>query len=165
MFLHALHASSNGHQGVAIISSDTDVEVLASHHQAAIPAEITLVSGTRSRSRLVSIPRLCEKLGPQMCQVLPSLYALTECDSISAFAGKGEKKALELVKDDDVVRSSVKVLDESVPLSEAHMVKLEEAVCRLYNEHQCTCVNELRYRMFCKGKNVQFISFLQKVPP
>lgn len=64
MFLHASHASTNGHQGVAIISSDTDVEVLACHYQATIHAEITVVSGTRARLRLISIPQLCEKLGP-----------------------------------------------------------------------------------------------------
>ena len=56
MFLHASHASSLGHQRVAIVSSDTDVEVLACHHQSAIPAELTLISGTRSRSRLISVP-------------------------------------------------------------------------------------------------------------
>ena len=44
MFLHASHASSLGHQMVAIFSSDTDVEVLACHHQSAIPAELTLIS-------------------------------------------------------------------------------------------------------------------------
>ena len=161
MFLHAYHASTNGHQGVAIISSDTDVEVLACHHQAAIPAEITLVSGTRSRMRRISVPHLCDKLGPQMCQVLPSLHALTGCDSISAFAGKGKKKALELVKNDEVVRSSVLTLGESVPLSDTNMLKLEEAICRLYSDRQCNAVNEVRYKMFCKVKNVQS----QQLPP
>ena len=63
MFLHASHASSHEHQRVAIDSSDTDVEVLACHHQSAIPAELTLISGTRSRSRLISVLQLCEKLG------------------------------------------------------------------------------------------------------
>ena len=50
-----LHASMLLHIDIAAFSSHTDVEVLASHHQAAIPAEITLISGTRSRSPLVSI--------------------------------------------------------------------------------------------------------------
>lgn len=89
MFLYASHASSLGHQRVAIVSSDTDVEVLACHHQSAIPAEMTLISGTRSRSRLISVPQLCEKLGPSICRVLPSLHALTGCDAVSSFAGKG----------------------------------------------------------------------------
>ena len=55
MFLHSFHASVDRHHSIAVFSSDTDVEVLASHHQAAISAEIILISGTRSRSRLISI--------------------------------------------------------------------------------------------------------------
>ena len=39
MFLHANHASQNGHRCIAVRSSDTDVEVLACYHQAAIPAD------------------------------------------------------------------------------------------------------------------------------
>ena len=155
MFLHASHASSHGHQRVAIVSSDTDVEVLACHHQSAIPAELTLISGTRNRSRLVSVPRLCEKLGPGVCRVLPSLHALTGCDAVSSFAGRGKKKAFEMVRDNQVIRDSVGVLGESLPLSAHSITRLEEGVCRLYNDNLCKQVNDLRYKMFCKGKNVQ----------
>ena len=59
MFLHAFHASVDGHHSIAVFSSHTDVEVLESQHQAAIPVEIILISGTRSRSHLVSIRRFC----------------------------------------------------------------------------------------------------------
>ena len=135
MFLHASHASSLGHQRVAIVSSDTDVEVLACHHQSAIPAELTLISGTRSRSRLISIPRLCEKLGPSICRVLPSLHALTGCDAVSSFAGKGKKRAFEMIRDSQVMNESVQVLGESLPLSEQSITKLEEVVCRLYSDN------------------------------
>ena len=135
MFLHASHASSHGHQRVAIVSSNTDVEVLACHHQSAIPAELTLISGTRTRSRLISIPRLCEKLGPRLCRVLPSLHALTGCDTVSSFAGKGKKRAFEMVRDSQVMSESVQVLGESLPLSKQSITKLEVVVCRLYNDN------------------------------
>ena len=55
MLLHANHASQNGHQHIAIRSSDTDVEVLACYYQAVIAADITLISGTKSRSGILSI--------------------------------------------------------------------------------------------------------------
>ena len=42
MLPHTNHASQNGHQHIAISSSDTDKEVLASHFQAVIAAEIEL---------------------------------------------------------------------------------------------------------------------------
>ena len=155
MFLHASHASSLGHQRVAIVSSDTDVEVLACHHQSAIPAELTLISGTRSRSRLISVPQLCEELGASICQVLPSLHALTGRDTVSSFAGKGKKRAFAMVRASQVMNESVQVLGEGLPLNELSIIKLEEVVCRLYNDNQCKLVNDLRYKMFCKGKNVQ----------
>ena len=55
MLLHSNHASQNGHQHIAIRSSDTDVEVLACYYQAVITADITLISGTKRISRIVSI--------------------------------------------------------------------------------------------------------------
>lgn len=126
MFLHAFHASVDGHHSIAVFSSHTDVEVLESQHQAAIPVEIILISGTRSRSHLVSIRRFCEKLGRRVCQVLQSLHALTGCDTVSLFVGKGKKKALELVKDNQIARETVQILGETIPLGEHTIIKLEK---------------------------------------
>lgn len=92
MSLHAFHASADGHQSIAVFSSDTDVEVLASQHQAATPAEIILISGTRSRLRLVSIGRFCEKLSRKICEVIPSLHPLTGCNTVNSFVGKGKER-------------------------------------------------------------------------
>lgn len=155
LLLHASHASRNGHQRIALKSSDTDVEVLACYYQAVIPAEITLISGTKSRSRIVSIPRVCEKLGPKICQVLPSLHAMTGCDSVSAFASKGKKKALDIVQSNPVLRQSVGSLGENAPARVEDLNKLEQFVCALYNDHRCNSVNELRYKLFCKSKDLQ----------
>ena len=155
MFLHANHASQNGHQCIAIRSSDTDVEVLACYHQAAIPADIVLISGTKSRTRIVSIRQVCEKLGQEMCEVLPSLHAITGCDSVSAFATKGKKKAFDIVQLYPSLRQIVGSLGERVPASDEDLNKLEQFVCALYNDHRCNSVNELRYKLFCKSKNQQ----------
>ena len=155
MLLHASHASQNGHQRIAIKSSDTDVEVLACHYQAVIPAEIMLISGTTSRSRIVSIPRACEKLGPEICQILPSLHAMTGCDSVSAFASKGKKKALDIIQFNPVLRRIVGSLGESVPPRVEDFNKLEQFVCALYGDRKCLSVSQLRYRLFCESKTLQ----------
>ena len=155
MFLHANHASQNGHRCLAIRSSDTDVEVLACYHQAAIPADIVLISGTKSRARIVSIPQVCEKLGQEMCEVRPSLHAITGCDSVGAFATKGKKKAFDIVRQYPCLRQIVGSLGEKVPASDEDLNKIEQFVCALYNDHRCNSVNELRYNLFCKSKNQQ----------
>ena len=87
--------------------------------------------------------------------VLLSLHTLTGCDTVNWFVEKGNKKALELVKDDQIARETVQILGETIPLGEHDIIKLEKVVCKLYNEHQCDRVDELRCKMFCKGKNVQ----------
>jgi len=107
MFLHAEHASQNGHQCIAIKSSDTDVEVLACYYQAVISADIILISGTSRRSRIVSIRRVCEKLGQEICEILPSLHAITGCDSVSAFCTKGKKKTLDIVQMNPALRQTL----------------------------------------------------------
>lgn len=101
MILHASHASQNGHQCIAIRSSDTDVEVL--------------ISGTKSRACILSIRQVCEELGQEMCEVLPSLHAITGCDSVSAFATKGEKKAFDIVRLYPSLRQIVVSLGERFP--------------------------------------------------
>ena len=152
MFLHGNHASQNGHQCTATRSSDTDVEVLVCYHQAAIPADMVLISGTKSRARIVSIRQVCEKLGHEMCEVLPSLQAITGCDRVSAFATKGKKKAFDLVQLYPSQRQIVGSLGERVPASDEDINKIEQFVCALYNDHSCNSVNELRYKLFCKSK-------------
>ena len=155
MLLHADHASPNGHQHIAIKSSDTDVEVLACYYQAFIPTEMTLISGTRNRSRIVSIPHICAKLGPEISQVLRSLYAMTSCDSVSAFSSKGKRKALSIVHPNPGQRRIVSNLGECVHAEVQDLNMLEQFVCAFYNGSKCNDVNELRYRLFCKSKNLQ----------
>ncbi|CAH3031303.1 unnamed protein product, partial [Pocillopora meandrina] len=155
MFLHAEHASQNGHQRIAIKSSDTDVEVLACYYQAVISADIILISGTSRRSRIVSIRRVCERLGREICEILPSLHAITGCDSVSAFSTKGKKKALDVVQMNSALRQTLGSLGERVPARQDDLNKLERFVCALYNDHLCQSVNELRYKLFCKSKSLQ----------
>ena len=113
MFLHACHASSCGHTSIPIRSSDTDVEVLACYYQASITASITLISGTRCRSRLIRVPSICEKLSPDICRVLPGLHSLTGCDTISTFVGKGKKRALKIVKERQDMRHKLRGIGEN----------------------------------------------------
>ena len=155
MFLHAEHATQNGNQRIAIKSSDTDVEVLACYYQAVISADIILISGTSRRSRIVSIRQVCERLGREICEILPSLHAITGCDSVSAFSTKGKKKALDVVQMNPALRQTLGSLGERVPARKDDLNKLERFVCALYNDHLCQSVNELRYKLFCKSKSLQ----------
>ncbi len=154
MLLHALHASDNGYRQLSIYSSDADVEVLACHHQRNIPARIVIVSGTQNNSRFVDISSVCNKLGEDVCEVLPGLHALTGCDSVSAFSGKGKTKAFRLVKENKQLRKLILPLGHNVPVRDEDAADVEEFVCCMYGKADKD-VNEVRYHLFCKMKNVQ----------
>ena len=155
MFLHALHASNAGHQRILIKSSDTDVEVLACYFRENITADIFLLSGTRSRARVIPVSQVCEQLGVEVCRALPGLHALTGCDTVSSFAGKGKKVALDIVKADEGSRASILRIGERVPPMRRDLNEMEKFVCSLYNDVNCCKVNDTRYKLFCKNQNLQ----------
>ena len=68
---------------------------------------------------------------------------------MSSFAGRGKKRAFEMVRDNQVINDSVGTLGESLPLSilsAQSITRLEKVVCMLYNDSLCKLVNDLRYK-------------------
>ena len=144
MFLHTLHASDAAHQQVLIKSSDTDVEVLAFYFWEYISADIFLLCGTRSRARVINVTLVCEQLGVEVYRALSGLHVLTGCDTVSSFAGKGKKAALDIVKADKDSRASIPRIGEHVPPMREDLRKMEKFVCSLYNDFNCCIVNDTR---------------------
>ena len=91
IFLHANHAAQNGHSKIIIRSTDTDVQVLACFYQSIIMADMYLHKGTGTGKHILCINDLTTSLGPEVCNILPGIHALTGCDSVSAFHGHGKK--------------------------------------------------------------------------
>ncbi len=58
-----------------------------------IQAHLYLHSTTLQKSRWVNITSLGSQLGQDMCDALLGAHALIGCDTVSALAGKGKKKA------------------------------------------------------------------------
>ena len=78
LLLHAKHASDVGNHNAVMRTSDTDVMVLAVYFQSDIEATLIFVN-----MRVIK-----EKLGPDICEALPGLHAVSGCDTTSAFYGK-----------------------------------------------------------------------------
>ena len=79
------------------------MEVIVCYLQEYIRADLTLISGTRSRVPAIRVPSVCQQLSLEECQALPGLHALTGCDSVSSFEGKRKKEALGMVKNAEQV--------------------------------------------------------------
>ena len=115
-------------------------------------ADIFLLCGTRSRSRVINVTQVCEQLAVEVCRALPGLHTLTGCDTISSFAGKGKKAAL------DIVKSSIHRIGERVPpmrKEKKRKMFSSQFVCLLYSDVNCCIVNDTRYKLFCKNQNLQ----------
>lgn len=71
--------------------SDTDVLIIMLGNIAALKSklEIKVPLGTGINQRYDDINELFDKLGEQLCLVLPAFYAVTSCDFNSAFYRKG----------------------------------------------------------------------------
>ena len=96
MMLHAAAAMKCGHRKIAIRTVDTDVVVLAvwvvqECHR--LIDELWLAFGTGKKFRYIAAHELYASLGPEKSKSLPVFHAITGCDTVSAFAGRGKKAA------------------------------------------------------------------------
>ena len=84
MFVHAKHASSTGSRTLTIVSSDTDVVVLAIAEYADWNINaLWLAFGNGNNFRWIPIHDVCKSLCPRS-RALPFFHAFTGCDTVSA---------------------------------------------------------------------------------
>ena len=82
MMLHAFHASKNGYENIIICSEDTDVLILSLAFCGDIPATLYQRFTTQSRTRFLNVNEIALSLGSNICKNLPSLHAITGCDTV-----------------------------------------------------------------------------------
>ena len=96
MVLHSVHASSAGFNKVMIRTVDTDVVVLAAANESTIDrAETWIGFGSGKDFNFISVRSIATTLPEKVCEALPLSHALTGCDTVSSFHGKGKKTAWE----------------------------------------------------------------------
>ena len=79
--------------------------------------------------------------------------AWTGCDSVSAFAGQGKIKALDLIQTSDTFREAFESLGVEWNVSDELFPVLENFTCAMYARNaKSTTVNALRYDMFRSKK-------------
>lgn len=92
--LHCLHMSQLGSKSVAVRTVDTDVVVLAIAFFKKLDIEhLWIHFGVGKNVRLIAIHELTSRLNATKCEALPMFHALTGCDTVSCFHGKGTKSA------------------------------------------------------------------------
>ena len=83
MLLHASDCSRD-HQRIVVQSPDTDIAALCVYACNMINAQqLWFRTGVKDKLRFLPAHRLAEKLGEDLCRLIPSFHALTGCDSTS----------------------------------------------------------------------------------
>ena len=159
MILRAQHAGGT----YVIHSDDTDVLILLLGHSEAL-GKCYMKKGRGSKTRIVELPRFIENLAKQLkpgisehdlLKALIGTHALTGCDTVSAFSGKGKWKAVQLLLKNESYVTATAQLGETWTLSDVTFNTIEALVCHLYGKKSHN-VDLLRYELYCaKGGKVE----------
>ncbi|ELU01310.1 hypothetical protein CAPTEDRAFT_215858 [Capitella teleta] len=167
ILLHLANAVACGHISVLIRTNDSDVVVLAVRATQILKDQIPSLSvwigfGTGNNYRYISVHEIVENLGPLRSLCLPAFHALSGCDTVSSFFGKGKRSAWQAWQACPGLTSAL--LELSSPVSH-HFVKrvlpiIETFVTRLYGVESVDLVNAARKTLFL-NKGIQFV----QIPP
>ena len=94
MLVHVALAAQAGYQKIAIHTVDTDVIVISiGAIQSLLNTRLWVLYGTGTNLRSFAIHDIASALGSEKSSSLPLFHALTGCDTVSCFSGKGKKTA------------------------------------------------------------------------
>lgn len=163
LFLHVADAVQKGYRKLSVRTGDTDVVVLAiAMFNRINPDELWLAFGTGSNFRYIPIHEVVGDMGPRTCTALPVFHALTGCDTISAFAGRGKKTAWNTWKVfPEATEAFGDLLLMEDDISEPSMSVLERFVILLYDRtSDLVKVNDARKWLFTQKSRM-----LENIPP
>ena len=152
MFVHAKHASLIGNRTITIVSSDTDVFVLAIAVYPDLNIDaLWLAFGKGKKIKFIPIHDACRSLGPHS-KALPFFHAFTGCDTVSAFVGMGKKSAWQAWNVCETTTEVFRSLSAATDtITELEMDTLEQFVVIMYDQSSTACkVDEASLDLFAQ---------------
>ena len=150
VFLAAKVAQDLGCSDVGIFTVDSDVAILACYYSQLLTCRLVLQIGSGANLRILDIGN--NDLEEDLLKSLPSLHALSGCDSVSAINGIGKGKWLKTIMKSDEYILATQALGENIAVDESTTEKIEKLFCHLYGMPEENEINQARYRKFCKNK-------------
>ena len=161
MMVHVADAVQGGLTKVLLRTVDTDVVVIAiAVSQTLSTSELWIAFGVGKNLRFLPVHEIASSLGPEKSKALPMFHAITGCDTVSSFSGKGKKTAWKTWLSYHEVTSAFHLLsDRPESVTDECMDILERFIVLLYDR---TCpkmkVNEARKILFTqKGRSHELI--------
>lgn len=152
VFLAAKHAEYIGCENVAIFTVDSDVANLACYYNQFFTCRLILRIGSGSHSRIFDIGK--NTLKENVAKSLPSLHALSGCDSVSFTKGIGKKTWLKKASQNDEYLAAIATLGEDITVNEEALKHIEKLFCSLYGMGKENDINAVRYLKFCNHEKV-----------
>ena len=98
MMLHLAHVSQYDFSCAVIASIDADVTFLCLTNYHKFPMSLFQKCCSETRMKYVDIASIDNVLLRNVCEALSGIHAITGCDTVSSFAGKGKLSAFQFVK-------------------------------------------------------------------
>ncbi|MES9881199.1 MAG: hypothetical protein ABW185_10000 [Sedimenticola sp.] len=153
MFLHVQHAVKTLNvKRVVIWSLDSDVAAMCPRVCSILNVkELYLKTGTRQKKRYIPMHIISSELGSELSMVLPSIHALSGCDSTSAFSGKGKKKWLTVVsKNAEIIEGISELGLHPVDISDKALLASVNLISLMYTAKTMDSLDDVRYELFSK---------------
>ena len=163
LMVHALDATSRGHRRIRIRSNDTDVVVLALSVASILQAdEVWVTHGSGKNVQNIPTHAVATFLGRDKASTLPMFHALTGCDTVSFFNGRGKRTGWDVWGVFPKLTPVLRVLKASPKeITDDCMAVLERFVVLLYDRTSSLVkVNEVRQELFSKRSRN-----LDSIPP
>lgn len=158
--LHLADAERHGLKTVVIRTVDTDVVVLAIESVNRLNLDaLWILFGTGKHLRYIAAHDIARELGPDRCVALPMFHAMTGCDSVSFFAGRGKKTAWEVWKTYDTITRAFRILGELPHNVDDQMTDVERFTVLLCDRaSNAVEVNQARKELFSqRGRAIENI--------
>lgn len=150
LILHAFHAHNQQYPNIILHSPDTDVAIIALHFASSLSDSVVyMATGVGNKKCIISITGMATILGKEFTDALPGVHAVSGCDTVSSFHGKGKRTCFTLRKEEPYT-AALGRLGESFQLGTDVIGDLEKFVCRLYKA-KTDKVDDARYELFCSS--------------
>lgn len=135
ILLHVADCARLGHRQIIIRTVDSDVVVIAvaAYHLLDVD-ELWVAIGTGDKYRYMPVHIIASQLGPRRSAALPIFHAITGCDTVSQFKGRGKPTAWEVwTIFPDATNAFIELGNCTESISEECMAIIERFVVLLYD--------------------------------
>ena len=142
LILHACKAADRGYERVLAICRYTDILLLLVHFMSVVEVWI---AGTAKKRKCYPAHEVSHRLTQPVGDNLLSFYALTSCDTTSAFSGHGKKSCWRTFQKHPLLVGVGR---------DGELAPVEKSVCHLYDTLDQSTTNHARLQLFGKAKKI-----------